>query len=169
MTGWTPLNGTRPTVATNRLHPKILSLTTKLAWCLEKTGDFFVRWGWLLGVIILAIVVTFLLSGCNAVGRGPNGEIIWGRDIATLPETGSELAGAAGHAIAAATGWTWLEPVIGLVGLLFGGAATHLARNRADASYDEGALRGALAGMAQAYAADRKVRDPAVDPPPPAV
>lgn len=48
--------------------------------------------------LLLIAAVSLLLVGC-AVGRGPGGEIVVGVNIATLPETVSEIGGAVAGAI----------------------------------------------------------------------
>lgn len=81
-------------------------------------------------VAFVAIVIGALtLSGC-AAGRGPNGEVVIGLDVATLPETGNQLIGMGLQAATGIPGLGWI--VSGALGTVGAGAAA-VMKYRGDA------------------------------------
>lgn len=88
------------------------------------------------------------LAGC-AAGHGPNGEVIVGWDVATLPETAKEALGAAGQLLPP----PWNFVATGLLGLAGTAAATYGAKKSGDAKAESARADGAVATHAAADAA----------------
>ncbi len=124
-----------------------------MSFAIQAVWSFYRKWGWLFGMILLALVFLLLagfLTGCE-VGRGDAGEIVIGVGVGRLVETFGQ---------AAQVGLAMLPPPWGALGSIFlplitgvGGAyATKLARDKADALYDEGMVRGTMEKLASVLA-----------------
>lgn len=105
--------------------------------------------------LVFVAVFVLILPGC-AAGHGPNGEIVLGVKLGSLPETANEALGAAANVLGTAGALLpppWGTVVTGVLGLFGAGAAAFAAKKSGDAKAADAATTGAVNTRAAADAA----------------